>query len=65
MMILMLSPTALLELLLSAFFMMHCYHELEKQMIHAGTYVIQSLAVVSKYAMTYKNKEFARRLIYR
>ncbi|AYB48710.1 sensory histidine kinase [Candidatus Williamhamiltonella defendens] len=65
MMILMLSPTVLLGLLLSAFFMMHRYHELEKQVIHAGTYIIQSLAVVSEYAMTYQNKEFARRLIYR
>lgn len=63
MMILILSPTVLLGLLLGASFMVNHYHKLEKQVINAGTNIIQPLAVASEYAMTFKNRDVLRQLI--
>lgn len=63
MMILILAPTLLIGLLLSAFFVIHRYHELQKQLVDAGTSIIEPLAVASVDGMTAHNRDAIRHLI--
>ncbi|OVZ79709.1 two-component sensor histidine kinase BarA [Yersinia kristensenii] len=63
MMILILAPTLLLGLLLSTSFMVNRYNELQKQLVNAGTNIIEPLAVASEYGMTFRNRDTVRQLI--
>jgi two-component system sensor histidine kinase BarA len=63
MMILILAPTLLIGLLLSAFFVIHRYHELQNQLVDAGTSIIEPLAVASVDGMTARNRDAIRHLI--
>lgn len=63
MMILILAPTLLLGLLLSTTFMVNRYNELQKQLVNAGTNIIEPLAVASEYGMTFRNRDTVRQLI--
>ena len=51
MMILILAPTVLIGLLLSVFFVVHRYHDLQRQLEDAGASIIEPLAVSSEYGM--------------
>ncbi len=63
MMILILAPTLLIGLLLSAFFVVHRYNELQNQLVDAGASIIEPLAVSSVSGMTLHNREAVRHLI--
>ncbi|AOV96127.1 two-component sensor histidine kinase BarA [Edwardsiella hoshinae] len=63
MMILTLAPTLLIGLLLSTFFVVHRYNELQDQLVDAGASIIEPLAVASEYGMTARNREAVRQLI--
>ncbi|AKH88282.1 two-component sensor histidine kinase BarA [Edwardsiella tarda] len=63
MMILTLAPTLLIGLLLSTFFVVHRYNELQDQLVDAGASIIEPLAVASEYGMTSRNREAVRQLI--
>jgi len=52
MMILILAPTLMVGLLLSSFFVVHRYNELQRQVIEAGANIIEPLAVSTEYSMT-------------
>ena len=58
-----LAPTLIIGLLLSAFFTMSRYQDLEHQLISTGTSIIEPLAISAEYGMTEKNREAIRRLI--
>ncbi|MGF1792119.1 two-component sensor histidine kinase BarA [Photobacterium profundum] len=58
-----LAPTLIIGLLLSAFFTMSRYRDLEHQLISTGSSIIEPLAISSEYGMTDKNREAVRRLI--
>ena len=58
-----LAPTLIIGLLLSGFFTMNRYNDLETQLISSGTSIIEPLAISSEYGMTGKNREAVRRLI--
>ncbi|WP_394135228.1 two-component sensor histidine kinase BarA [Aliivibrio fischeri] len=58
-----LAPTLIIGLLLSGFFTMNRYNDLENQLISSGTSIIEPLAISSEYGMTGKNREAVRRLI--
>lgn len=63
MMILILAPTLLIGLLLSGFFVVHRYNELQNQVVDAGTSIIEPLAVSSIYGMTFHNLDATRHLV--
>ncbi|WP_024551282.1 two-component sensor histidine kinase BarA, partial [Franconibacter helveticus] len=63
MMILILAPTVLIGLLLSIFFVVHRYHDLQRQLEDAGASIIEPLAVASEYGMSQQNRESIRQLI--
>lgn len=63
MMILILAPTLLIGLLLSTFFVVHRYNELQDQLVDAGAGIIEPLAVASEYGMTFNNRESVRQLV--
>ncbi|MFI8415210.1 two-component sensor histidine kinase BarA [Serratia sp. NPDC078593] len=63
MMILILAPTLLIGLLLSTFFVVHRYNELQEQLVDAGTSIIEPLAVASEYGMTFRSRESVRQLV--
>ncbi|TKI08824.1 two-component sensor histidine kinase BarA [Martelella alba] len=63
MMILILAPTLLIGLLLSAFFVIHRYNELQNQLVSAGASIIEPLAVSSVNGMTSRNRETVGRLV--
>src|SRR5471032_341469 len=65
MMILILAPTLMIGLLLSTFFVVHRYNELQKQLIDAGSSIIEPLAVASEYGMTFGERDPVRQLISR
>ncbi len=58
-----LAPTLIIGLLLSTFFTMNRYTDLENQLISTGTSIIEPLAISSEYGMTTKSREAVRRLI--
>ena len=53
MMILILAPTVLIGLLLSIFFVVHRYNDLQRQLEDAGASIIEPLAVSSEYPGRY------------
>ncbi|GBU12067.1 hybrid sensory histidine kinase BarA [Enterobacterales bacterium] len=65
MMILILAPTLMIGLLLSTFFVVHRYNELQKQLIDAGSSIIEPLAVASEYGMTFRERDPVKKLISR
>ncbi|WP_086983070.1 two-component sensor histidine kinase BarA [Vibrio aphrogenes] len=58
-----LAPTLIIGLMLSAFFTMNRYNDLESQLITSGTDIIEPLAIASEYGMTQQSREAVRRLI--
>ncbi|MEJ2764058.1 two-component sensor histidine kinase BarA [Photobacterium sp. MCCC 1A19761] len=58
-----LAPTLIIGLLLSAFFTMSRYRDLEHQLLSTGASIIEPLAISTEYSMTDKNREAVRRLI--
>lgn len=63
MMILILAPTVLIGLLLSLFFVIHRYNDLQRQLEDAGANIIEPLAVSSEYGMNFHNRESIRQLV--
>ncbi|RPD98953.1 two-component sensor histidine kinase BarA [Candidatus Pantoea deserta] len=63
MMILILAPTLMVGLLLSSFFVVHRYNELQRQVVDAGANIIEPLAVSSEYSMTSHNRDAIRELV--
>ncbi|WP_369788956.1 two-component sensor histidine kinase BarA [Rouxiella sp. WC2420] len=63
MMILILAPTLMIGLLLSTFFVVHRYNELQNQLIDSGASIIEPLAVASEYGMTFRERAPITRLI--
>ncbi len=63
MMILILAPTVLIGLLLSTFFVVHRYNDLQRQLEDAGASIIEPLAVSSEYGMALQNRESIGKLI--
>lgn len=63
MMILILAPTLLIGLLLSSFFVIQRYNELQLQVIDAGANLIEPLAVSSEYGMIWHNREAIHELV--
>lgn len=62
-MILILAPTVLIGLLLSIFFVVHRYNDLQRQLEDAGASIIEPLAVSSEYGMNLQNRESIGQLI--
>ncbi|TVO40093.1 two-component sensor histidine kinase BarA [Vibrio algivorus] len=58
-----LAPTLIIGLLLSTFFTLNRYNDLEAQLITSGTDIIEPLAIASEYGMTQQSREAVRRLI--
>ena len=54
MMILILAPTVLIGLLLSIFFVVHRYNDLQRQLEDAGASIIEPLAVSTEYGINYE-----------
>lgn len=63
MMILILAPTVLIGLLLSIFFVVHRYNDLQRQLEDAGASIIEPLAVSSEYGMNLQTRESIGQLI--
>ncbi len=63
MMILILAPTLLIGLLLSLFFVVHRYNDLQRQLEDTGANIIEPLAVSSEYGMNVHNRESIRQLV--
>ncbi|WP_411904874.1 hypothetical protein, partial [Salmonella enterica] len=63
MMILILAPTVLIGLLLSIFFVVHRYNDLQRKLEDAGASIIKPLAVASEYGMILQNRETTGQLI--
>lgn len=63
MMILILAPTLLIGLLLSTFFVVHRYNDLQNQLENAGVSIIDPLAVACEYTMNSQNKESLYQLV--
>lgn len=63
MMILILAPTVLIGLLLSVFFVVHRYNDLQQQLEDAGASIIEPLAVSSEYGMNLQNRESIGQLL--
>ncbi|MDM8812022.1 hypothetical protein QU781_21720, partial [Escherichia coli] len=53
----MLAPTVLIGLLLSIFFVVHRYNDLQRQLEDAGASIIEPLAVSTEYGMSLQNRE--------
>ncbi len=60
MMILILAPTVLIGLLLSIFFVVHRYNDLQRQLEDAGASIIEPLAVSSEYGMNLQKQGIHR-----
>jgi two-component system sensor histidine kinase BarA len=58
-----LAPTLIIGLLLSAFFSYNRYHDLESQVLNAGSSIIEPLAIASEQGLVNQNRESVRRLI--
>ncbi|WP_117235702.1 two-component sensor histidine kinase BarA [Vibrio maerlii] len=58
-----LAPTLIIGLILSAFFSVNRYNDLEKQVVTAGTSIIEPLAIASGQGLSANNRESVRRLI--
>jgi hypothetical protein len=56
-------PTVLIGLLLSIFFVVHRYNDLQRQLEDAGASIIEPLAVSSEYGMNLQNRESIGQLI--
>lgn len=54
MLILILAPTLMIGLLLSSFFAVHRYNQLQSQLADSGTSIIEPLATISAYALTHR-----------
>jgi two-component system sensor histidine kinase BarA len=65
MMMLILTPTLMIGLLLSIFFVAHRYNELQNQLIESGTNIIEPLAVASEYGILQEHSEEINDLINR
>lgn len=63
MMILILAPTLLIGVLLSTFFVVHRYNELQEQLVDAGSSIIEPLAITSEYSMSFRNRDSLKQLI--
>ncbi len=63
MMILILAPTLMIGLLLSTFFVVNRYNELQSQLRDAGGNIIEPLAVSSESGMTFHSRESVRQLV--
>ncbi|XPE45438.1 hypothetical protein ACNKHO_17410 [Shigella flexneri] len=63
MMILILAPTVFIGLLLSIFFVVHRYNDLQRQLEDAGASMIEPLAVSSESGMNLQNRESIGQLI--
>ncbi|AIA25156.1 two-component sensor histidine kinase BarA [Kosakonia sacchari] len=63
MMILILAPTVLIGVLLSIFFVVHRYNDLQRQLEDAGASIIEPLAVSSEYSMTLQDKDAIGQLV--
>ncbi|WP_264290187.1 two-component sensor histidine kinase BarA [Duffyella gerundensis] len=63
MMILILAPTLMIGLLLSTFFVVHRYNELQRQLMDAGANIIEPLAVSSEYGMASHSRDAVRELV--
>ena len=63
MMILILAPTLMIGLLLSTFFVVNRYNELQTQLTDAGSNIIEPLAVASEYGMTFRSREAVHQLV--
>lgn len=63
MMILILAPTLMIGLLLSVFFVVHRYNDLQHQLEEAGASIIEPLAVSSEYGMNFQSRESIRGLV--
>lgn len=63
MILLTLAPTLALGLLMSSWFVVHRYSELQRQLLFAGTNIIEPLAVSCEYGMTYYDKDAIRNLV--
>jgi two-component system sensor histidine kinase BarA len=58
-----LAPTLIIGLALSAFFSFNRYHDLENQVINAGSNIIEPLAIASEEAVRNQSRESVRRII--
>ncbi|MFP1733122.1 two-component sensor histidine kinase BarA [Lonsdalea quercina] len=65
MMILILAPTLLVGLLLSGFFIIHRYNQLQDQLTEAGSSIIEPLAINSAFAIAQHQPETLRQLVHR
>lgn len=63
MIVLTLAPTLALGLLMSSWFVVHRYSELQRQLLLAGTNIIEPLAVSCEYGMAYYDKDAIRNLV--
>ncbi|MGK7287036.1 two-component sensor histidine kinase BarA [Buttiauxella agrestis] len=63
MMILILAPTLIIGLLLSIFFVVHRYNDLQRQLEDSGADIIEPLAVASEYGMSFHSRESIRQLV--
>ncbi|SCC34498.1 two-component sensor histidine kinase BarA [Kosakonia oryziphila] len=63
MMILILAPTVLIGVLLSIFFVVHRYNDLQRQLEDAGASIIEPLAVSGEYSMALQDREAIGQLI--
>ena len=58
-----LAPTLIIGLLLSSFFTLNRYNDLEHQLVESGTNILEPLAIASEYGMTQQSHDAVRRLI--
>ncbi|PWI34615.1 two-component sensor histidine kinase BarA [Vibrio albus] len=58
-----LAPTLVIGLLLSTFFTLNRYNDLENQLIDSGTSILEPLAIASEYGMLQQSHDAVRRLI--
>ncbi|WP_310608751.1 two-component sensor histidine kinase BarA [Buttiauxella brennerae] len=63
MMILILAPTLMIGLLLSIFFVVHRYNDLQRQLEDSGANIIEPLAVASEYGMSFHSRESISQLV--
>lgn len=61
--ILILAPTLLVGLLLSSFFVVHRYNDLQSQLENAGASIIEPLAASSEYIMNIQNRRTLNELV--
>ncbi|MEH0875182.1 two-component sensor histidine kinase BarA [Pectobacterium cacticida] len=63
MLILILAPTLMIGLLLSTFFVIHRYNQLQSQLANSGTSIIEPLATICAYAITHRQMDTIPSLI--